>query len=500
MHTTNRDEQSYVGPYRVRDRIGSGGYAEVFAGTDTRNGQRVALKRLRLRHSGDADSRERFRREGLALEAIDHPNIVRCFGILVDHDEVWIVMELLKGLTLRQLLRERGPLSVERALLIAIEVADGLADMHEMAIVHRDLKPENIFLAMPGMAVKVVDLGVAKFHGWSVPTTDPSVLVGTPSYAAPEITLGYPVDARSDIYALGLVLYEMLAGRSPFANDDGSILKGQDALTAHLVRTPPPLSSRRSDLPEPVVNLIAQMLAKDPPDRPNAMKVVARELRRALRTLRQARPLSGPPDSAKPALVVPAAAPQLTPPDLLRCGTPAPERRPPRSGPRPAGVDTAPRFLLPHPPEATTPLPRRTRDNVLSLPLPVSATTPAASEKPSAPDLVPSALLILGTMLIGGACGAVVSVRLHDLPQVPSSAALYALIVVGALLGVSGALLVRNEQARRGNWLPARPRASILAIGIGAGVLLGLLATWLLVAPLPQPLPARAVSVSRRPS
>ncbi|MEZ4311836.1 MAG: serine/threonine-protein kinase [Polyangiaceae bacterium] len=289
METTDRDWE-HVGPYRIQSRIGAGGYAEVFAGMDTRSGQRVALKRLRLKHRGDADSRERFEREGLALEAIDHPNIVRCFGILVQEDEVWIVMELLKGLPLRQLLRDRGPLSVERALLIAIDVADGLADMHEMAIVHRDLKPENVFLTLPGYEVKIVDLGVAKFHGWSVPATDPGLLVCTPSYAAPEMSLGYAVDARIDIYALGLVMYEMLIGRNPFANGDGTLPHGQDALTAHIVRTPPAVRRRRPDVPEGVSKLIAQMMDKEPMERPAAMKVVARELRRALRALRKERP------------------------------------------------------------------------------------------------------------------------------------------------------------------------------------------------------------------
>src|SRR5438128_2420212 len=107
METAELAGAKHVGPYRVEERIGAGGYAEVFAGTDTRSGERVALKRLRLRHQHDKDSRDRFKREGQALEAIDHPNVVRCFGILVQGDGVWIVMELLHGITLRRLLRSR---------------------------------------------------------------------------------------------------------------------------------------------------------------------------------------------------------------------------------------------------------------------------------------------------------------------------------------------------------------------------------------------------------
>jgi len=481
METTSRDDCDRVGPYRIHDRIGAGGYAEVFSGVDTRNGLRVALKRLRLKHLDDPDSRERFHREGLALEAIDHPNIVRCFGILFQEDDVWIVMELLKGFSLRQVLREKGCVSVERALLIAIDVADGLADMHEMAIVHRDLKPENIFLSMPGLSVKVVDLGVAKFHGWSVPTTDPGLLVCTPSYAAPEITFGYSVDARSDIYALGLVLYEMLVGKNPFANGDGTLPQGQDALTAHIVRTPPTVSVRRPDVPEPVASLIARMMDKDPTGRPPAMKVVARELRRALRTLRQPlgehvtpaakTPRSGAPESGRRAAMTSALIHRPGPLFLL-----PPVGTEPEAGPPPIRLDRPMRPTFS-----------------------AEATTPAPSERPGKRARAALMLLVMGTMLIGGACGSVIGMRVRDLPQVPGTLALYAMIFAGALSGTAGAVLVQARPARFRAAGAARPSVWILAIGIAAGLLLGAVATWLLVSPLPLPSQAGASS-SPRPS
>ncbi|MFO0591430.1 MAG: protein kinase [Polyangiaceae bacterium] len=489
METTNRDDWEHVGPYRIQDRIGSGGYAEVYSGVDTRSGQRVALKRLRLKHLDDPDSRERFQREGLALEAIDHPNIVRCFGIHVQDDDVWIVMELLKGFTLRQFLRDRGSLSVERALLIAIDVADGLADMHEMAIVHRDLKPENVFLTMPGFVVKVVDLGVAKFHGWSVPTTDPGTLVCTPSYAAPEMSLGYSVDARSDIYALGLLMYEMLIGKNPFANGDGTLPHGQDALTAHIVRTPPPIAVKRPDVPDQVNALIAQMMNKDPVQRPPAMKVVARELRRALRTLRAMR-------SPRPS-------------------RPTPEPPPPRLGsscggataalavPVPVHPQPSQLFLLPPvalatdrervPATCTTPSPaRRLPETVEPLP------TPHASPLPAQDDRMGLALVFSGTMLIGAACGVVLAVRAWGLAHAPPASSLYALIVAGALTGTAGALLL-SEPFPAARFERPRPSAWILAIGVAAGLLLGAAGTWLFVN-APRALPRSTMSAPERPS
>lgn len=481
METTDRDDWEHVGPYRIQNRIGAGGYAEVFAGTDTRSGQRVALKRLRLKHRGDTDSRERFEREGLALEAIDHPNIVRCFGILVQEDEVWIVMELLRGFTLRQLLRDRGPLSVERALLIAIDVADGLADMHEMAIVHRDLKPENVFLTLPGYQVKIVDLGVAKFHGWSVPATDPGLMVCTPSYAAPEMSLGYAVDARSDVYALGLVLYEMLVGRNPFANGDGTMPFGQDALTAHIVRTPPPVSQRRPDVSEGVSDLIAQMMAKDPTDRPPAMKIVARELRRALRGLRKER------------------------------AAPAPRRERPSGGSAAVATFTEPfqmaselpsLVLVPSgAPEGSKEIARvPVTDEPRPVLLPAPEVGPAPAMRPHARRLLALALVLIGTMLIGGACGAVVSVRVWELSAMPAAWTLYGLIGAGALAGTIGALLL-HERAFTPGAPPSRPSAWILAAGIAAGVLLGGAAAWLLVAPAPPRSPRPpAPSMIERPA
>ena len=480
MDMTNRDEWERVGPYRVLDRIGVGGYAEVFAGLDTRTGQRVALKRLRLRHLDDQDSRERFRREGLALEAIDHPNIVRCHGIHVQGDEVWIVMELLKGFTLRQFLRDRGPVGVERALSIAIDVADGLADMHEMAIVHRDLKPENVFLTMPGFSVKVVDLGVAKFHGWSVPATDPGLLVCTPSYAAPELSYGFAVDARSDIYALGLVMYEMLVGKNPFANGDGTMPQGQDALTAHIVRTPLSVSARRPDVPESVSSLIAQMMDKDPTNRPPAMKVVARELRRALRTLRQQRAARASRPSPMPAAVAAAAMAAMAAP-LPASACPTTLLTPPGV----TGADSRQAIALE--------LPRAPRLETVP---PVS--TPWAIELPSPRPVSGAGLVMFGTMLIGGACGAVLSVRFWDLPNAPPASALYALIALGALAGTIGALLIQPREDGGDAPRVRRPSAWILAIGIAAGLFLGAAATWAFVG-LPEPAAPRG-ELLRRPS
>lgn len=300
----------------------------------------------------------------------------------------------------------------------------------------------------------------------------------TPSYAAPEMSLGYAVDARSDIYALGLVLYETLVGRNPFANGDGTLPVGQDALTAHIVRTPPAVAARRTDVPEGVSALIEQMMAKDPVARPPAMKVVARELRRALRSLRKERAVpaqrSSPPPSAGGAalatftepmhmaserhslILLPAVSGELAPEP-----TPTPVSEPARP------------VLLPSPAVVTLPSARLRTRHVLAL-----------------------SLVLLGTMLIGATCGVVVSVRVWELSQMPAAWVLYSLIGAGAVAGTFGALLLHERAARPG--VPAsRPSAWILAAGIAAGVLLGAVATWLLVAPPRAPSPPSATTPQR---
>jgi len=236
---------------------------EVYKARDTRLGRDVAVKVLPASVVADADRRARFEREARAIAALSHPNILAIFDTGVHEGQLFVVTELLDGHTLRDEID--GKLPVRRAVDIATQIARGLAAAHDKGIVHRDLKPENVFLVHDGQ-VKILDFGLAKAtpdaRGETVAATDPGTVMGTAGYMAPEQVRGGAVDARTDLFALGAVLYEMLSGRGAFQRATAA-----ETMTAVLKEDPPELSASRADLPPALEHVVRHCLERNPAER-----------------------------------------------------------------------------------------------------------------------------------------------------------------------------------------------------------------------------------------
>src|SRR5947208_1231266 len=217
-----------IGHYKISKRIGAGGMGEVYLATDLTAGRKAALKLLPMRFTGDAERLKRFQQEARAVVGLNHPNILTVYEIGEDHSTHYIASELIEGETLRQRLM-RGRIEVGEAVEVAIQVASALAAAHEAGIIHRDIKPENIMLRPDGY-VKVLDFGIAKLaqSAFAEATADGAgsvtlgetnlgSILGTARYMSPEQTCGGQVDKRTDIWSLGVVLYEMVTGHEPFS-------------------------------------------------------------------------------------------------------------------------------------------------------------------------------------------------------------------------------------------------------------------------------------------
>jgi eukaryotic-like serine/threonine-protein kinase len=258
-----------LGPYEIVAAIGAGGMGEVYRARDTRLDRDVAIKVLPPDVAGDPERLDRFENEARAAAALNHANILAIYDVGTDGGVSFMVSELLDGQTLRQLLEEQT-LAVSRAIDLAAQIADGLSAAHAQNLVHRDLKPENIFVTPAGRA-KILDFGLAKFvaaqaAGLNAPTraaTAPHMVLGTAGYMSPEQVKGQPADHRSDVFAFGCVLYEMVAGRRAFGGDST-----MDAMSAILRETPPPASSTAArPIPPGLLRIVERCLEKAPPAR-----------------------------------------------------------------------------------------------------------------------------------------------------------------------------------------------------------------------------------------
>jgi hypothetical protein len=270
------------GRYRLEEPIGAGGMGDVWRGVDLRLRRPVAIKILPADLAADQSAVQRFRREAETTAGLQHPGITVTFDIDEHRDDqdplIFLVMELLRGRDLGTVLdREPGGLPIERAVDLVAQVADALAAAHAHGIVHRDIKPANLFLLDDGR-VKLCDFGIARL-GDATQLTASGNYIGTPLYMAPEQFRSEPLDARSDLYSLGCVLYELLAGAPPFppAANPAAIMY------QHLDVAPPPLRQRRPDVPAHLERLTLDLLAKAPADRPPDASAVLTSLRGSAR-------------------------------------------------------------------------------------------------------------------------------------------------------------------------------------------------------------------------
>ena len=276
------------GHYKISKRIGSGGMGEVYLAGDVTAGRKAALKLLPMRFTGHAERLKRFQQEAHAVVALNHPNILTVYEIGQDHSTHYIASELIEGETLRQRLAHEH-LQVSEAVDVAIQVASALTAAHEAGIVHRDIKPENIMLRPDGY-VKVLDFGVAKLAEQEMPVTmskDEALLLvetnlgailGTVRYMSPEQACGAPVDKRTDIWSLGVVLYEMVTGHASFKGDTP-----KEVMTSILEREPPPLTTYIKQTPAELQQIISKTLRKDRSERYQS----AAEMLEALKGLRR---------------------------------------------------------------------------------------------------------------------------------------------------------------------------------------------------------------------
>jgi serine/threonine-protein kinase len=273
------------GRFRILAKLGEGGMGAVYRGEQMSLKRRVAIKLLHPDLSKDPALVRRFNAEAELVAKLSHPNTVNIYDFGQDRDGLlFIAMEYLEGRSLRQAVSAEGPLPVRRALHIVGQVAASIADAHHHGIVHRDLKPDNVMLTERGRdrdVVRVLDFGIAKLRDeqnkaqTQNPMTRQGDLVGTPQYMAPEQIRGEPVDGRTDVYALGTILYEMVTGRLPF---EGPSLMA--ILSRHLLDTPEAPTVRRPDLglPPAIDVLVMQMLAKDPAHRIASMDAVGERI------------------------------------------------------------------------------------------------------------------------------------------------------------------------------------------------------------------------------
>lgn len=304
MHESSSQWQAGAlvhGRFRIVRKVGAGGMGEVYLAEDERLGRKVALKLLPSRLTADADSTRRFEQEACAASALNHPNIITIYDVVLDGPAHFIVAEFVEGESLRQRLAH-ARMGVPEALGVAIQVGDALSAVHRIGVAHRDVKPENVMLRPDG-PVKILDFGLAKLTsarpGDAAPQrgrlaqviTTRGVVLGTPGYMSPEQACGELVDWRTDVFSLGVVLYEMIAGRRPF---EGRTVG--EVIAATLGREPAPLKAFAPEVPEELQEVVSSALCKDR----EARCQTAGELTKALRTLRRRLTTDLAPEGALP--------------------------------------------------------------------------------------------------------------------------------------------------------------------------------------------------------
>ncbi len=327
---------STLGRYEVRDRLGRGGFATVFRGWDPLLKREVALKALSIDWAEDADVRRRFVLEAQALASLRHEHIVTVYDVGDTPDRPFFVMELLDGITLEQRLAGGARLDLPEVLSVAAPLAAALDTLHAAGLVHRDVKAANVMLTSSRRTV-LMDLGIARVLDGPA-LTSKSIVMLSPESASPEQIRGQTVGQSSDIYSLGVVIYQMLAGRPPFVGQTAELLH------KHVYEPPPPLWEMRPGLPPVVYAVIDEALAKDPTRRPKSAGAVAAALRTVATVSHAPAPEEVPPARSAPSPApVAAARPAAPVAPAPAGGTQSAWDRPAREG------------RLPPPPPSTSP-------------------------------------------------------------------------------------------------------------------------------------------------
>ena len=242
--------------YELEQKLGEGGMARVYRGRDLRLNRPVAIKVLHSQYASDTGFLQRFQHEAQAVANLRHPNIVDVYDVGQDGDIHYIVMEYVPGSDLKALILRQAPLPIEQAVTIAEAVARGLEAAHRLGMIHRDIKPQNIIVGDGGV-VKITDFGIAKSK-MSTAMTETGVTFGTADYISPEQARGLPATPQSDIYALGVTLYEMLTGRLPFTGDSSVVVAMQ-----HVNTEPPPLRMYNPRVPPQLEGIVLRAISKE---------------------------------------------------------------------------------------------------------------------------------------------------------------------------------------------------------------------------------------------
>src|SRR3954468_17619250 len=268
--------------YELEELVGTGGMSSVFRAHDRLLDRKVALKVLHQQYAADEDYVERFRHEARSVASLSHPNIVTVIDRGEHEGRQFIVFEYIPGENLKRLIERRGPAPVPTALELAIQIARGLSFAHQQGLVHRDVKPQNVLLNGDGQA-KVTDFGIARSLDVKHGMTQTGTVLGTSDYIAPEQAQGQRVDEHTDVYSLGVVLYELLTTEVPFPGENFVAVAMR-----HINEPPPPVRAKRPDVSPRVEAAIQRAMAKDPADRFHTMTEFCRELEACLAELSSA--------------------------------------------------------------------------------------------------------------------------------------------------------------------------------------------------------------------
>ena len=260
------------GRFILQRLLAYGGSGAIWLAEDTKRDRLVAIKFLRPSAASDEAGRARFVREGRRFASLRHPNLVRVYKLGSDRGQLFLVIQFVEGRTLLEILKEDGPFDVDEGLRIARDIAGGLTVAHEQSVVHRDLKPANVMIRAKDRRVKVLDFGIAKDLASDTRITRIGYFVGTPAYSAPEQIAGLDVDYRADIYALGVILYELLSGKIDFADQHSTTV-----MRATLREERVPLGDLYDTVARPVARLIHKMTRRQPERRPQTMEEVVSE-------------------------------------------------------------------------------------------------------------------------------------------------------------------------------------------------------------------------------